>query len=210
MIGFHYRLYLVTDEAACLGRDFFWVIEQALKGGVDLVQLREKSLPADKFIDKAFRLAELCERYDVPLIINDSFEIARAVNAFGLHVGQSDIKLDTVLKISGHHYPVGLSVELPEHLLDKQTEKVWYLGVSPIFATPTKNDTISEWGLEGLHAIRLQSDKPLVAIGNIKSANAADVVRSGADCIAVVSEICSADCPSKAAEILRDIIEKNV
>lgn len=210
MIDFNYRLYLVTDEKACLGRDFFWVLEEALKGGVDLVQLREKSLPEYQFTDKAKKLIDLCSQYQVPLIINDNIEVAKAVNAFGLHIGQSDMELTQAQQVLGDQFPVGLSVELPEHLLQPQIEKAWYLGVSPVFSTPTKTDTIAEWGLEGLQKLRIITRKPLVAIGNIKTANAGSVIKSGADCIAVVSEICSADQPAKAAELLRNEIEKHI
>lgn len=210
MLGFKHRLYLVTDEKACFNRDFFWVVEESLKGGVDIVQLREKLLPDDLFLVKAKKLTDLCNRYNVPVIINDRLEVAKALGSFGLHVGQCDTNIDCIHQAMGEEYPVGLSVELPEHLLLPQVEKAWYLGISPIFSTPTKTDTIAEWGLVGLEAIRAKTFKPLVAIGNIKISNVAQVIKRGADCIAVVSEICSAESPAKAAELLRNQIEKNI
>ncbi|WP_443936600.1 thiamine phosphate synthase [Pedobacter sp. MW01-1-1] len=210
MLSFNHRLYLVTDEKACLGRDFFWVIEEALKGGVDLVQLREKELSADLFTAKAQRLLELCSRYSVPVIINDNVQVAKAVNAYGLHIGQSDMAMQQAQQILGNAYPIGLSIELPEQLENPEVNQAWYLGVSPIFSTQTKKDTIAEWGLEGLQKLRTKTAKPLVAIGNIKLYNAAEIIAHGADCLAVVSEICSAENPAKAAELIRNEIEKKI
>lgn len=210
MLAFNHRLYLVTDEKACLGRNFFWVVEEALKGGVDIVQLREKHLTTAQFLAKALQLRELCERYAVPLIINDHVLVAQAVNAFGLHIGQRDTDVEQAQQILGHQFPIGLSIELPEHLINANIEKAWYLGVSPIFSTQTKTDTIAEWGLDGLRKVSEETAKPLVAIGNIRMANAGDVIKNGAHCLAVVSEICSAEHPAKSAELLRNEIEKNI
>ncbi|AWW30005.1 thiamine phosphate synthase [Echinicola strongylocentroti] len=205
---FPYRLYLVTDQQACLGRDFFWVLEEALKGGVDLVQLREKELPAGAFLDKALKVKSLCDRYEVPLIINDSLEIAKETAAHGVHIGQSDSSMNAAKAFLGEQFPVGLSLEQMDELDDGDAEKAWYYGVSPIFSTPTKPDTRFEWGLGGLSKLRKSTAKPLVAIGNINVFNAVDVLRAGADCLAVVSAICSADSPAKAAESFRTQIEK--
>jgi len=205
---FPYKLYLVTDEAACLGRDFFWVVEEALKGGVDLVQLREKYLPEKEFIYKAQKLKELCEKYNVPLIINDHASVAKAVQADGLHIGQNDAKMEVVKEMLGHGFPVGLSLEREVELTNSASDVAWYFGVSPIFSTPTKADTYTEWGLEGLQKLRRLTPKPLVAIGNIKITNAREVIAAGADCLAVVSGICSAPSPRKAAEEFKREIEK--
>lgn len=205
---FPYKLYLVTDEAACLGRDFFWVLEEALKGGVDLVQLREKDLPMNKFVDKAKRCMEICSKYGVPLIINDVPEVAEKVMAQGIHVGQRDISVEAVKGYMGKHFPVGLSLERKEDLNDSCSEKAWYYGVSPIFTTPTKSDTVGEWGLEGLSWLRGKTKKPLVAIGNINPENAGNIIFHGADCLAVVSAICSAPSPGKAAASFTEAIAK--
>ncbi|WP_443944718.1 thiamine phosphate synthase [Pedobacter sp. AW1-32] len=210
MIDFKHRLYLVTDEKACLNRDFFWVIEQALKGGVDLVQIREKQLSTADFTEKALRLKDLCERYQVPLLVNDNVEVAKNIEAFGLHIGQSDMPISEAESALGREKPIGLSVELMEHLTDFAIHQAWYLGISPIFSTPTKTDTYAEWGLEGLKAVRAKTNKPLVAIGNIKLHNVGLAISHGADAAAVVSEICSAKDPAKAAELLRNQIEKHL
>jgi len=206
---FPYKLYLVTDEAACLGRDFFWVVEEAIKGGVDLVQLREKHLPEKDFIYKAQKLKALCQRYSVPLIINDHPHVAKFIEADGLHIGQNDAKMEVVKEMLGHGFPVGLSLEREAELSNKASDAAWYFGVSPIFSTPTKADTYTEWGLEGLKRLRGLTSKPLVAIGNIKISNAREVMEAGADCLAVVSGICSAAHPGKAAEEFKKEIGRN-
>lgn len=207
---FPYRLYLVTDDALCKGRDFFWVVEEAIKGGVDIVQLREKNLNLDKFIQKAEKLKVLCDKYKIPLVINDSIDVAKAVQAHSLHVGQSDRSVSDAQKILGTDYPIGLSLDQIENLKNPQSEMAWYYGVSPIYATPTKADTLNEWGLQGLSSLRKKTDKKLVAIGSIKTSNAAEIISHGADCLAVVSGICSADSPAHAAEKFREEIEKGL
>lgn len=206
-LSFPYRLYLVTDELACQGRDFFWVMEEAIKGGVDLVQLREKNLSQIAFLEKARRARDICSHYGVPLIINDAVNVANGSNAFGLHLGQTDENLSEVKKKLGTGYPIGLSLELLSQLPDHAVSEAWYLGVSPIYLTPTKPDTQSAWGLEGLRKLRKMTDKPLVAIGGIKLENAVDVLTAGADCLAVVSGICSAESPRDAAAQYREIID---
>lgn len=170
---FPYRLYLVTDQVACLGRDFFWVLEEALKGGVQLVQLREKTLDEDAFVEKALRTKELCDAYGVPLIINDSVEVAHRVGAYGLHVGQQDLSLTLAKQRLGASAPIGLSLDHRENLTETAAKDAWYLGVSPIFPTPTKTDTYGAWGLDGLQWLRNETELPLVAIGAIKTTNAA-------------------------------------
>ncbi|QDH77707.1 thiamine phosphate synthase [Echinicola soli] len=205
---FPYKLYLVTDQQACLGRDFFWVLEEALKGGVDLVQLREKELSKEAFLNKAHKVKSLCDRYKVPLVINDSLEVAKEVAAHGVHIGQSDSSMKGAKAFLGEEFPVGLSLERMDELTAKEADLGWYYGVSPVFSTPTKPDTRFEWGLGGLRDLRNATAKPLVAIGNINALNAAEVIRAGADCLAVVSAICSAESPAKAAEKFRNEIEK--
>ncbi|MEX2568634.1 MAG: thiamine phosphate synthase [Cyclobacteriaceae bacterium] len=205
---FPYQLYLVTDEAACLGRDFYWVVEEALKGGIDLLQLREKTLPRNTFSERGKRVKDLCSKYGVPLIINDVIQVAKEVGAYGLHLGQKDEPISHAKNLLGIDYPIGISLEIPSQLNHPQIESAWYLGVSPIYPTPTKKDTISVWGLEGLQKLRKMTHLPLVAIGGIQLSNAQMIIRSGADCLAVVSGICSADQPAVAAENLKREIEK--
>ena len=206
--SFPYKLYLVISEEACKHDHFLTVAEQAVKGGVDLVQLREKNASTATFQQKAFQLKEILDRYQVPLIINDNLEVARQVEAFGIHVGTSDIPPTQIRKQWENVQCLGYSIEDLQQLECLETKTADYLGVSPVFKTDTKTDTIIEWGLSGVEKIRSLTQKPLVAIGNMNVENANEVIKSGADCIAVVSAICAAQNPAKAAEQLRNEIEK--
>jgi thiamine-phosphate pyrophosphorylase len=207
---FPYRLYLVTDEKACRGRDLINVTEEAVKGGVDLVQLREKDLGRDAFLERALRLKEVLDRYNVPLIINDNLWVAIKCSAAGIHVGNSDESPEEIRKMWPVKKIIGYSVENEEYLGSVSAQHSDYLAISPVFSTTTKTDTITEWGLAGVRKIRSICLKPLVAIGGIKKENARMVVAAGADCLAVVSEICSATNPAAAAETLRNEIEKEI
>lgn len=206
--SFSSRLYLVVSQEACLGRDIVWVTELAIKGGVDLVQLREKSLREIEFTQTAIRLKAMLDSYNVPLIINDNLVVAKNSKAFGIHVGNNDMSPSLIREAWPECSLLGYSVEYIEQLHNNEMKYADYLGISPVFSTATKTDTITEWGLQGIQNIREQTDKPLVAIGNMNESNAFDVIKAGADCLAVVSAICGADNPSKAAEAIRNQIEK--
>ncbi|WP_259014511.1 thiamine phosphate synthase [Emticicia fluvialis] len=205
---FPYALYLVISEAACVGRSFLTVAEQAIAGGVEIIQLREKTLPTPAFIEKALQLKEITERYGIPLIINDNLAVANAVGAFGIHVGRSDTPPTEIRKKWGTQLQIGYSIEYLSQLDTAEAETADHYGISPIFATPTKTDTVTEWGLEGLRHIRSLTDKPLIAIGSINQTNAAAIWQAGADSLAVVSAICAAPHPEKAAYELRNLILK--
>ncbi|WP_461532891.1 thiamine phosphate synthase [Sinomicrobium sp.] len=208
ILSFPYQLYLVISESDCKGRDFIDVAEQAILGGVDIIQLREKNASDSDFLEKAIRLKEITDKYGIPLIINDNAFVAKEIEAFGIHVGQNDIHPTILREDFFDNKMIGYSIEHLDQLKNNDTLTSDYLGVSPIFRTKTKLDTVTEWGLEGLIEIRALTEKPLIAIGNIHLNNAKDVMRSGADCIAVVSEICSAENPQKAAFDLKNEIEK--
>lgn len=206
---FPYQLYLVISESDCMGRNFLQVAEQAILGGVDVIQLREKNSSTASFLTKALQLIELTEKYSIPLIINDHVEVAEKINSAGIHVGNSDAA-PTYLRQQAHlsQKIIGYSIEYLSQLDNEQTTVSDYLGISPVFRTDTKTDTITEWGLEGIKTIRQLTDKPLVAIGHIHSGNAKEVINAGASCIAVVSAICGAPDPQKAAYQLKNEILK--
>lgn len=196
---FPYRLYLVIAESTCKGKNFLEIAEQAINGGVDVVQLREKNIPEASFLQKAFQLKAITDKYAVPLIINDNLHVAKQVNASGIHVGNKDIPPTTIRAQWQECGCLGYSIEYLKQLSNEETRAADYLGISPVFSTKTKKDTITEWGLSGIRQIRALTDKPLIAIGNMHQGNVADVIRAGADCIAVVSAICGAENPQKAA-----------
>jgi len=207
--AFPYRLYLVLSEADCKHGSYLEVAEQAIKGGVDIIQLREKNLDTERYTARALRLKEVTDKYGIPLIINDNLETAMRVNAFGIHVGNKDIAPTEIRKTWKGCQSLGYSIEFLEQLQNKETQAADCVGISPVFSTATKKDTVTEWGLEGIAAIRSLTRKPLIAIGNINLGNAEAVIKAGADCLAVVSAICSAANPEKAAYELKNTILKS-
>ena len=200
------QLYLVTDESACLGRDMFWVVEEAVKGGVTMVQLREKFLETRAFIERAKRMKDLLAPYNIPLIINDRVDVALACDAEGVHVGQSDIPYSMLKDLLPDEKIIGLSAENRKHILEAETMDLTYLAVSPLFATHSKTDYSEPWGMEGLKWVREHSKHPLVVIGGLNAENTKDAVKNGADGIAVISAICSAESPYEAAKYLKALI----
>ena len=203
-------VYLVTDRGLCGGRPLEEIVIQALKGGISFVQLREKEISTRSFVEEAGRIKELLEPYKVPLIINDRVDVAVACGAEGVHIGQEDMPYEVVRKIMGEKAIIGLSVETWEDVVASQKLDVSYVGISPVFATPTKTDTKGAWGLEGLARIRAFSRHPLVAIGGINESNVREIVVAGVECIAVVSAICAAPDPEAVASRLNKIINSSL
>jgi len=201
------RLYLVTDQPSLKGRRLIDVVQSAVQGGVTCVQLREKQLCSRDFYAQAVALMDLLAPLNIPLIINDRLDIALACGAHGVHLGQSDLPVAAARKLLPPGVFIGWSVETIEDVAHSATLPLDYLGVSPVFATPTKTDTVTPWGLEGLQRIRAATDLPLVAIGGIHLGNAAEVMRAGAHSLAVVSAICSADDPRAASQQFRGLID---
>ena len=199
-------IYLVTDRDLCGQMTLEDVVLQSVKSGVAYVQLREKNVTTRFFVEEAKRIKELLSPYKIPLIINDRVDVALACGAEGVHIGQADMPYQLARKIMGTKAIIGLSVENWQDVEESQKLDVNYIGVSPVFATPTKTDTKEPWGLEGLKKIKTVSRHPLVAIGGINNSNARDVIAAGADCIAVVSAICAASDPAAATLNLQKII----
>jgi len=201
-----WSLYLVTDRRLAGPRSLDDVVRAALRGGVAAIQLREKECPTRDFVDLARALKAILAPAGVPLIVNDRVDVALAACADGVHIGQSDMQYGDVRRLLGPDAIIGLSVETPEQAQRAASFDVDYLGVGPIFPTPTKTDAAPAWGIEGLAALRSASRHVLVAIGGIHRENAGDVIRAGADGIAVVSAICAAEDPEEAALDLRATI----
>jgi len=200
-------LYLVTDRSLCGGRPLEEVVLQAVRGGAACVQLREKDITTRSFIEEAVRIKALLAPFRVPLIINDRVDVALAGGADGVHVGQDDMPYAMARRLMGPGAIIGLSVETWDDVEKARNLDVDYLGVSPVFETPTKTDTKGSWGLNGLTKIRARLRHPLVGIGGLNRDNAADAVLAGADGVAVVSAICAAPDPFRAAQELSGIIE---
>ena len=204
------KLYLVTDNYASLGRDVCDIVRQGVEGGVTMVQLRDKDSDDDAFLAEALRLKALLKPYGVPLIINDRVDIALKADAEGVHIGQSDMPYETARRLLGPDRIIGLSVENQAQLEEANLLDVDYVGISPVFATPTKTDTAAPFGLDGLEKAVRMAAHPTVAIGGINPGNAHDIMMRGADGIAVVSAIMSADDPRSAAAELRSELDRPV
>ena len=199
-------LYLVTDRGLSRGRSTVDIVRAAVAGGVTCVQLREKSCGTREFVDEARAVRALLAGTGVPLIVNDRIDVALAVGADGVHLGQTDMRIADARRLTGPGMLIGISAECLEDAVRAQAEGADYIGVSPVFSTPTKTDTAPPLGLAGIAAIRAAVSLPLVGIGGIGPANAAAVIRAGCDGIAVVSAIVSAADPRKAAAELKTTI----
>ena len=202
------RLYLVTDSGLSLGRPLEEVVREAVEGGVTMVQLREKEASTRDFVELALRLKPLCQEAGVPLIINDRIDVALAVGADGVHIGQSDMPYEVARRLLGPDKIIGLSVENFEDLEVANGLDVDYVGISPVYGTPTKTDTAEPFGLEGLRRAVELSAHPTVAIGGMNASTIGAVMGVGTDGVAVVSAICSAPSPREAAEELKRIVEQ--
>lgn len=203
------KLYLVTDRGLSLGRPLEEIVSEAVAGGATIVQLREKDISTGEFIALARKLLTLLKPLGIPLIINDRVDVALAVDAHGVHIGQSDISYEDARRLLGPDKIIGLSVESFEDIEVANTLDVDYIGISPVYGTPTKSDTAEPFGLEGLKKAVAMSVHPTVAIGGMNAGTIAEVMAAGTDGVAVVSAICSAENVREATVGLRNIIEKN-
>lgn len=208
MNKFDLSLYLVTDRSLSKGRQLEHIVEEAVKGGVTIVQLREKDISTSEFYEIACSLKSLLAPHNIPLIINDRLDIALASNADGLHIGQSDLPYEVVRNILGKDKIIGLSVETIEQAREANKLDVDYIGLSPVFSTNTKTDINTPLELKGIKEIASFTKHQTVAIGGINKSNTEDIIKHGADGIAVVSAIVSSDCPKSAAEELKSIVSK--
>lgn len=204
-----YSLYLVTDRRLARCRATLDIVKAAVRGGVTCVQLREKTCSTREFIQEAAAVKQFLKSAGIPLIINDRLDVALAVGADGIHLGQKDMPLLTARAIAGNRLVIGISAESVADAVEAEKNGADYLGVSPIYDTPTKIDTAPALGLEGLAEIRRAVSLPLVGIGGLNTENAGEVIRSGADGVAVVSAIVAADDPESASRQLRVAIQKS-
>ncbi|EKO3454348.1 thiamine phosphate synthase [Vibrio fluvialis] len=203
-----YTLYLVTDDQQDLST-LCRVVKQAIAGGVSLVQVREKQGDVRTFIERAAAVKAVLSGSGVPLIINDRVDVALAVDADGVHLGQSDMPATLARQLLGPDKLIGLSVENEQQFEQAQSLPVDYLGLSAIFATPTKTNTVKHWGLDGLNWAMARSRLPMVAIGGLNTSNIGAVAQTGVQGIALVSAISHAPDPQQAARDLRLLIEQN-
>ncbi|ENN2392094.1 thiamine phosphate synthase [Vibrio alginolyticus] len=196
-----YRLYLVTDDQqdlATLKR----VVRKAVEGGVTMVQVREKHGDVRAFIERAQAVKDILKDTDVPLIINDRVDVALAVDADGVHLGQSDMPATIARELIGPNKILGLSIENEEQLAEADSLPIDYIGLSAIFATPTKTNTKKFWGIDGLKMALETTSLPIVAIGGINESNIPQLSATGVHGLALVSAICHAEDPKASSEYL--------
>ncbi|SES64076.1 thiamine-phosphate diphosphorylase [Natronincola peptidivorans] len=203
-----YSLYLITDRHLVGTKDFFDSIAKALEGGVTLLQVREKDISSKEFYDISLKLKKIAHAYNVPLIINDRLDIALAVDADGLHIGQSDLPIDVVRKILGESKILGYSVSTIQEALYGQRMAADYLGAGAVFSTDSKADAGEAIGLEGLKKIVAAVSIPVVGIGGISISNINKVKSTGADGISLISAILSQEDTCKAAKELISLWKK--
>ena len=203
-----WRLHVLTDRKTSRGRSHLQVAEAAIAGGADVFQLRDKEAPSGELYREALLLRKLTRDAKVPFIVNDRLDIALAVDADGLHVGQTDLPATVARRILGPGKILGVSVETVEQALQAEKDGADYLGVGPVFeARGTKPDTCEPLGVDCIARIRRRCRLPIVAIGGINAENARKVREAGADGAAVISAIVSADDISHAARMLKRILE---
>jgi thiamine-phosphate pyrophosphorylase len=175
------------------------VVAQAVSGGVTMVQLREKDCTTREFLEQARALKALLAPLGVPLVINDRIDIALAVDADGVHVGQTDMPVEMARAMLEPDKILGLSITNAAQMSHADARKTDYLGVGPLYLQSTKTNASTPLGVEGFAALRAMTERPVMAIGGLKADNSAPVLAAGADGLAVVSGIVSADDPRAAA-----------
>jgi thiamine-phosphate pyrophosphorylase len=197
-------LYAVTDRSWLNGRSLYDDIKQALKGGVTFVQLREKTLDEENFLAEAREIKGLCRRYQVPFVINNNVALAKAVDADGVHVGQSDMEAGMARKMLGPDKIIGVSAQTVEQAVLAEERGADYLGVGAVFPTGTKADA-EEVSLETLKAICKAVRIPVIAIGGISKENVMQLRESGICGVAVVSALFAQPDIEKAARKLKEL-----
>lgn len=197
-----YSLYLVTDRDLLKGRELTQVVEEAILGGVTLVQLREKEISSLDFYNTAIKVKSITDKYNIPLIINDRVDIALAVDASGVHVGQSDLSCSVVRRLLPKSKIVGVSVHNIQEAMKAEADGADYVGCGAIFSTTTKLDA-NNVTIEQLTKIKKTISIPVVAIGGISENNIEQLKNSNIDGVAIVSAIIAKEDPRNASKIIK-------
>ena len=195
------KIYLVTDEKSCNGKDFYKCIEEAIKGGVKIVQLREKTLSTKDFFIKALKVKEICKSYGVVFIINDRLDIAQAVEADGVHLGQSDMPIEKAKEILKNKFLIGVTARNVDEAIKAELEGADYIGSGAIFGTSTK-DNAKKLEMEDLKKIVNSIKIPVFAIGGININNISILKNIGLQGICSVSGILTEKDCKKAVELM--------
>ncbi len=188
-----FELYVITGEEFHPERDVVEVMEEAIQGGADIIQLRDKTSDKKTVFEKAKKLKALCASYDIPFIVNDHIDVALAIEADGVHVGQEDLPLTEVRKLVGPDKIIGVSSHCLSEAITAEKEGADYIGVGPIFATKSKVDVVDPVTTSYIQEVKAAISIPFVAIGGIKKHNLQEVVDAGAERVCVITEIVAAE-----------------
>lgn len=203
-----FRLYAITGEEFHPGRDVVEVMEEAIQGGVDIIQLRDKTSSKKAVLEKARRLKKLAANYGIPFIVNDHIDVALAVDASGVHVGQDDLPLPEVRKLLGPDKIIGVSTHKLEEALEAEKNGADYIGVGPIFPTYSKADVVDPVTTAYIREVKEHVTIPFVAIGGIKRHNVREVIEAGAEAVCVITEIVAARDVKAASQALLAAMEE--
>lgn len=203
-----YSLTLVTNKGSKPLKPYLSFVEKCLKGGVTCVQLREKTLTQRELFLFATELKSLLDHYEIPLIINDHVDLCLKLDAFGIHLGQSDDAVSHARKVLGDQKIIGLSVNTIEQLKQASDLPINYLGVGAIFPTRNKPDVETIWGIEGLKEGSSLTNYPIVAIGGIEENNALSVIKAGATGLAAIGAFHEASDPFLVTKQLVNLIQE--
>lgn len=203
-------LYLVTDQGLCCGKSLETIVESAVQGGVNAVQLRDKHAQDNDLFELGKRLKKILAFYQIPFIINDRVGLALALDADGVHLGQSDLSFHEARKILGPDKIIGISANDLEQAKHANDWDITYLSASPVFYTDTKTDITAPWGLDKLLLLRQISKHVLIGIGGINEKNVGEVMGAGMDGIAVISAIFKAQNPKEAASRLLEAMNEKL
>lgn len=195
------KIYLVTDEKACNGKDFYKCIEESIKGGVKIVQLREKNSSTKDFYEKTLKVKEICKNYGALFIINDRLDIAQAVEADGVHLGQTDMPIEKARKILKNKFLIGATARNAKEAKKAELLGADYIGSGAIFGTNTK-DNAKKLEMEDLKKIVNSVKIPVFAIGGINISNVSLLKNIGLQGICLVSGILSEKNCKKAVELM--------
>lgn len=202
-------LYAVTDRSWTKEQTIFQQVEETLKGGTTFLQLREKNLSDEEFKSEAEEIKKICAEYKVPFVINDNVELAKEIDADGVHVGQDDMNASNVRQIIGNDKILGVSVQTVEQAILAEKQGADYLGVGAVFSTSTKSDAV-EVPYEMLQKICSAVKIPVVAIGGINKSNIKNLAKSGICGIAVISAIFAEKNILEATKELKNIVKKMI
>lgn len=202
-----WRLYVITDERLGRGRSHFQIAEAAIRGGADVVQLRDKTASSRRLYEIALQMRRLTRETGVPFVVNDRLDVALAADADGVHIGREDLPASVARRILGPGRILGVSAETVEEAVTAEMEGADYLGVGPVFeARGSKADAGEPLGLDLIERIRRECRLPIVAIGGINAENARSVRDAGADAAAVISAVASSEDVAQAARLLKLVL----